>query len=603
MDDLLIYLRTPAGEEVMRQPTRLVQRNLRAVMSSVDGVANVAELKRQVGDGRMVEASLAELEGLGLVETLATREERQKRETAAKEAPLDRVPADASPKPVPPAQEAKAQVWEVVLGDSPGDQRPPGEKAEPDSRPSQGRAEAPAKLTRLRDGIASWRQKRKARKEERAFRRAYETPTEEESLLPIKLKPIRRGPRRRVIWPVLLIGGLLLFAGGALLLAAAFPYERFRPEIEQRLAAALGDPVTIAALRFSFRPYPNITLERVSVGGVPYAQAKAIRVVPDPFSLFGSNWVIRHAALEAPVLRQQGIAHSLRWFTAALAQDRPLVLRRVHVDDLAVELGDSRVSGLSGDVAMKAEGGVARLLLQNSEHSLHLEVVPAAAGYQLSVIGNALKMPFKPDLVFEYLEAEGEMTPGELRFRKLAGKLYGGIIEGSVELDWSQAATLLIDIGLTRASSSRLLAGLSLDLSMEGDIGGRLHIESRARDFSQLGDNLRINGEFLAERGVINRFDFMEAVRSNRPTRGGNTRFERLSGALQSSEHAWHLGRLDISSGLMQATGNLDIARDMQLKGLMELQLKGPATRLNASVLIGGTLPDPQLLPARIARQ
>lgn len=475
-----------------------------------------------------------------------------------------------------------------------GDDVPPSGPAAPES----GRF-----LLRLHGKFSRWRQKQKARKDEKAFRRAYETTTGEDSFAPIKLRPVRRGPRRVITWSGLLVGGLLLLAGGALLLAMLFPYERYRPEIEQRLGAALGDKVSIAELRFGFLPYPNITLLGVSVGAEPYAEAKAIRVIPEPFTLFGSHWVIRHARLEDLLIRRPGITASAHWFAAAPGGEPALLLRHGQIERLSVEIADARLDGLSGEVKMRAEGGIEQIQLHNAEHSLYLDATPAAAGYRLSIIGNALKMPFKADLTFEYLEAQGEINSGLLRLQKIGGRIYGGLIEGKAQFDWSAAPVLDADIGLTRASAGRLLAALDPDVSMEGNISGKFHIESRANGAAQMGDKLHINGEFQAERGLINRFDFMEAVRSRRPTRGGYTRFEKFSGALQLDKNAWHLTTLKIDSGLMQAAGNLEIGADTQLKGLMELDLKGSATRLNSSVQITGTLKVPQLSVAHIARR
>ena len=458
-------------------------------------------------------------------------------------------------------------------------------------------------LMRLRGKYSSWRQRQRAKREEKAFRRAYETLTDQDDFAPVKLRPIRRGPRRVMTWPGLLVRGLLLLLGGALLLAMFFPYDRYRPEIEQRLGAALGDQAKIAELRFSFLPYPNITLLGVSVGATAYAEVKAIRVIPELISLSGAQWVIRHARLEDLVLRRPGIMASAHWFDPLPGSQPVLILRRVEIERLSVEVADARLSGLSGEVRMRVDGGVDKILLHDAGRSLHLEATPATAGYRLSVLGNALKIPFKVDLNFDSLEAQGEITADRLLLRKLAGRIHGGLIEGTVQFDWSAAPSLRADIGLTRVSAGRLMAALNPEVSIEGNIVGKFHLESQAKDFAQLSDKLRVDGEFLAERGLVNRFDLMEAARSGRPTRGGFTRYERFSGTLQLDNNAWHLGRLKIDSGLVQAAGALDIGADSRLKGQMELDLRGSATGLNASLQIAGTLASPQLSATRSARR
>ena len=67
MDRNLIYAKTPIGDEAVRQSTRVVQRNLRMVLVQVDGKLSVAELGAKIGDARMVENALRELEEGGYI--------------------------------------------------------------------------------------------------------------------------------------------------------------------------------------------------------------------------------------------------------------------------------------------------------------------------------------------------------------------------------------------------------------------------------------------------------------------------------------------------------------------------------------------------------
>jgi len=570
MDEQLIYAKTAAGEKALRQPTPILQRELHLLLGAVDGRANTAELKRRLEDGSQIDAALEELERRGLIRKLA----------------------------------AKPQLWEVVLGDAPPDQsRHTSVASRSDPSPSEGgTAHRGGSLSRLCGKYSAWRRKWAARKEERAFRRAYETPSDDDRFAPVKLKPIRRGQHRKMNWPLAAAAALLLLAIGALLLALIFPYQRYRPEIERRLSAALRDPVSISEVRFGFRPYPNITLEGVSVGAEPYAEIKAIRVLPDPFSLFSAHWIILQARFEGMDIRNRGIGPSAHWLAGTAGIEGAVLLRGGHFDQLSVDIGDLHLDDLSGELRTTLDGGVAKILLHNGEGSLHLELTPAPSGYQLSAVGKALTMPSRPKLTFTYLGVQGELRPGLLRLSKIDGGLYGGFLDGAAEIDWNEAATLVADIGLRSISSDRLLASAAHGLSLAGKIGGKFHIESRATKLAELSDNLRIRGEFLAERGAINGLDLIEAVRSKRPIRGGATRFERLSGELRLEGQTCHLDGLKLSSGLMKAEGNLDIGRDRRIGGRMALDLTGAATRIRAELAIGGTLDEPQISSGRGAR-
>lgn len=67
MDPNLIYAKTPTGDEAVRQSTRVVQRNLRMVLVLVDGKVSVAELSAKIGNPRLVESALRELEEGGYI--------------------------------------------------------------------------------------------------------------------------------------------------------------------------------------------------------------------------------------------------------------------------------------------------------------------------------------------------------------------------------------------------------------------------------------------------------------------------------------------------------------------------------------------------------
>jgi predicted transcriptional regulator len=67
MDNHLVYVKTPIGDEAVRQSTRVVKRNLRMVLVQVDGKLSVAELSDKIGNPQMVEAALRELESDGFI--------------------------------------------------------------------------------------------------------------------------------------------------------------------------------------------------------------------------------------------------------------------------------------------------------------------------------------------------------------------------------------------------------------------------------------------------------------------------------------------------------------------------------------------------------
>ena len=67
MDNHLVYVKTPIGDEAVRQSTHVVKRNLRMVLVQVDGKLSVAELSAKIGNPQLVAAALRELEADGYI--------------------------------------------------------------------------------------------------------------------------------------------------------------------------------------------------------------------------------------------------------------------------------------------------------------------------------------------------------------------------------------------------------------------------------------------------------------------------------------------------------------------------------------------------------
>jgi len=554
MEEHWIYAKTAAGKATLHRTGRRTQRDLRALLNKVDGVSNVGVLKRQIGDGDLVERSLTELERLRLVEKRgATKETIDSSATSAHASPRRR------------------------------------------ARPLGG-----AWLKRLRDRGSAWARRRQARRDERAFLRAYEVNTADDNFAPVRLKPIRRGPKQRKNWLARGAAGLLLLVVCALLLIAVFPYGRYRHEIEQRLSGALGETVTISEVGFSYQPYPNLTLRGVAIGSA--CQVGAIRLIPAPLSLLGRDWVIEHAYLENLNLSGQGIASSARWFAAASAAGGSFALRRASFGRLSLEVDGARLDGLSGEMQMSPAGRVAKILLQDEARGLRLEATPSGSGYSFVLKGNAAKLPFVPDLMFETIEAQGDISAEALRLESFDAGLYGGSIAATALVDWSHGARLVADAALRHTSLNRLAKVVSPNFSVEAEMSGKFRFEAQAASLARLGDSLHFDGTFAAGRGQINRFDLMEALRGTNLTRGGYTRFDALNVAARRDELGLHLRVLRLDGGALQATGVVDVDRSESLKGRLDLELKGPVLRVKAYTSVGGNLAEPQLSTGRRER-
>jgi hypothetical protein len=120
----------------------------------------------------------------------------------------------------------------------------------------------------------------------------------------------------------------------------------------------------------------------------------------------------------------------------------------------------------------------------------------------------------------------------------------------------------------------------------------------RAHSADSLLDSAQIDASFTVARGELSGVDLVRTITAGGGTalRGGRTPFSELSGLLQSSAGRYSYRQLRLTSGTLDAKGNVDIGPSGQLNGRVDAEVSARG-RVIARTLseIGGTLEKPQL--------
>ncbi|MDT3735719.1 MAG: AsmA-like C-terminal region-containing protein [Denitratisoma sp.] len=613
MDKKTVFVKTKEGEEAMRQRTRLVQRNLRSILIMVDGQTTVAELSRRFGDKNAAEAALAELLAGGFIaEQLDQLDFTKVQPPELKKEPVEDVPELTSqitpppaqnplPAPPPAAEPPPLQpvIEEIELTAPEYESLPP--PARPVPRPQPERAAAGAGwMGRIKTLFAKpekpairpqpEKEKRKAERQEEEY--------EGESIGGADLEPIRRGRKFNIGWPVLALSAVVGIPVLLVLTLLLYPYGRHLPAIERNASAYLQAPVKVGDIGFSFLPRPHIALRNISVGKdeAPLSIA-SVRAVPDFFSLLGERKVFHELTFSKIAVKDAGLGK----LALAAAGSPPAEIRHISLRELSLAAGDARLGGLNGEIKMTASGTVETIQLSNSDASLKVDLQPQGEAYRVAATGNNWTSPFNPKLTFQWLEVQGELRPASLALGKIDGRAYEGLVEGKALLGWSGGATLSSDLELKRLSADKLLTALGSALSAEGELSARLKLAAKAGSLGKLAEALHVDGTFEMKRGTAKGFDLGEAVRNTGrgPTRGGETKFEQLSGTVDVDPKDCRLGNLHLVSGLLTAGGSVGIARSGSLGGAVNVELKSSAATLRVPLAVGGTTKDPMLTPSR----
>lgn len=601
MDKKTVFVKTKEGDEAMRQRTRLVQRNLRNILIMVDGHASVADLCRRFGDENVAQAALGELLAGGFIAEPANQldftvtpppdDPSEKAEdvpvlTAQVGAPPDQNPVPEPPPTLPP------DIEEIELHPPEYESLPPPGLPGESPRHDQPTVSAARGWTeRIRAQLAGKLEKSASKPKNAKTKDSGDDPANDAP----EQAPTVGGPGISVSLPKLV---LIAFVGLAALLLLGllfYPYGRHLPDIERNASAMLQDPVKVGGIGFNFLPRPHFALNNITVGKEAHLTIASVRAVPDFFSLLGARKVFHELALSDVAVSNAGLGR------LALAGAATAEIRRITLNGIRLTIGDVVLSGFGGEVLMTSAGAPEKILLRNADGSLKLDMQPKGEGFLFTASGSNWKTPFKPTLIFQAIEAQGVLQPSQLELSKFDGRAYEGLIEGKAALGWAGGAVLAGNLELKHMNSTRLLSALGSDLLTEGELSARLKLDAKADRLDSLGEALRVGGGFEIKRGAARGFDLIEAARSSgrAAARGGETKFEQLTGVVQYGQQESRLGDLRLTSGLLTAGGNLGIARDGKLSGVVNVELKSSAAVVRMPLAIGGTAKAPQLTQSR----
>ena len=584
MESSLVFVRTASGDAALRQPTRLVQRNLRRALALVDGERDVADVAARFGDCAVGEAALADLQRSGLIETMAER--RVRTEGMATTAAL-RLAVEQSPAPTAPGL--------------------PSQVTDTDPRVSGGLVEVITieDVGQSTTGSARPIRTATARRAPAADRKSspYQRPTTPVRsggrLRSEKPEAIDRASRdageRRISW-VKLASGLML--GVALLVAAGiafYPYQRHLPRIEQRLSAAIGQPVHIRDVHLSLLPRPNLTLEDVAIGKDAPVVVGNLGIVPNPLSLFGERLVVQTLLIERSEIAARALPAITDWFSRAGAGG--LIVRNVGFAEVALRFGEMTTGPMHGEGTMDRNGAL-RMLRFAGSGAVSGELEPNAAGYRIKLSGVQNWAPdFMSPLVFDYFEAEGSLTADALHLDKVYVRLAGGSISGAATILMNETRQLNAELEVKHVEVSKLLAQAKSDLLLQGSASGMVKVGGGTIS----GSGLAVEGAITVQHGVLDGFDLVEAARSDRSAvRGGATRFEAFSGQLRVDARVWQVSRMRLQSGLMSADGQIAISGNERVAGSVTVELRGSTGNRRVPLSVSGSVKDPVLSGSRI---
>lgn len=619
MDAELIYVKTAAGEEAVQQRTRLMQRNVRMILILVDGQSPVGDLCLKTGNPELTEKALRELEKGGFIAPMIEQDslwaESKKVAQEIRAAAVEKASQIGSlvkkkeHRPSPISQRLKTGSTGATFTDSKFEYSEQSEapmsrfslppvpfgktetkgqrKAVPSPSPNKSVRKAAQRKTDRPDAP-----RRSVLERLKAWFPDTSLMVEER----VKIRPIRRGERRgQVSWLSIAIRGMAGVVALAAIALFFFPYNLYLPEVEAELTRLTGKPSTVRSIQVTYRPTLAIALGDVVIGnGRGELKASELRVQLALEDLKSLKPAWHEAVLSGPTLTPDTVAQMPTILGNVAKTTTDFRMDQVRLEKATISFAGLSIPGFEGVAALR-DGAEGMVSLRSGDGAVELRLVPSGnrLGVEMAALGWR-PLPATPAVILESVNARGKIESGVFEATAVDVRAFDGMAKGSVVLDAANDV-LSGDLSFERINAGKLSTVFGIGAPVSGELAGKVHFSAPIQSRDNYFSKVEADGDITVHRGSIRGIDLAEAVRrvSAAPVQGGATGFEQLSGRLKISKGYSRLSGVVINSGLVQSMGAIEVARDRNVSGKLELQMRGTANQTRVPVVIGGSLETP----------
>ena len=349
--------------------------------------------------------------------------------------------------------------------------------------------------------------------------------------------------------------------------------DDLRRRAERAASEAVGVPVTLGRVGLNLLPVPGIALEAVRIETRPAWTIERMEAWAELGALLQGRLQLSGLSQHRADLSQAG------WEYLAAQRSR-------------------KAPPPSGESAVS----LPRTLKVESLTWRPLSGAPSTVDADATVAPDGLPENLNAGVRAGPLQgAELVLTREQLTWN-LKARYAGGTLQGPITLDRAPRPGAVLQV------RGRLVTeGVDVGVLSRKRLGGRLDatttLEWRTGGPGSLLDAFQTHSQFVVRDAVVHGVDLVRAVKTVGLSHGGETRLDTLAGHLSTRGQALSLGNLMASSGVLSATGQVDVSSSQALRGRVLVALgPGPIGQaVGVPLIVGGTLRDPQLTLTRSA--
>jgi hypothetical protein len=200
-------------------------------------------------------------------------------------------------------------------------------------------------------------------------------------------------------------------------------------------------------------------------------------------------------------------------------------------------------------------------------------------------------LPIAPQLTLSNFGMKGNATPRGMTIAEWGGTIFGGAMSGTANVRWG-GSWIVDGVVTVRNINAAVFAPALLS---SGSAEGTAKFSMSAPDPTGLVSAGRIDGNFTVNKGTLGSFDLARAIQSGGKQYQGSTQFAEMNGQGTYDRGAVALRNVTIAAGALNAGASADISQSGALSGRIVADVKTTARALSATLLLGGTVKDPQV--------
>jgi uncharacterized protein involved in outer membrane biogenesis len=391
---------------------------------------------------------------------------------------------------------------------------------------------------------------------------------------------------------------LAALIGLVALLPLVIPYDHYRPRIEAALKARLDTPVKIGSVGFSYSPRPQLVIESLQFGTQDEARVGKVVVPLTWRNVLKFRSELSDVSLEDARFTQ-AFALSLPTRLKPNAGGKDVHFASLHLANVSVVLDQGEVGPLFGKLQFNLDGTFREVLLTDQNERARLTIRPTGPQQFAWVLeASNWTPPGKYAFRFDELTLHGTVSQGGLEIDTANGLLMGSAVIGQGRLSWGESWQLQGTVETKSIDAEQLTSLFSAHTRTTGRMAATANFSYQAASLGKLLDAPQIDLAFHIRDGRIHNLDLVAPLKSPDPTtlrRGGQTRFDTLSGKLSFRDGVTNLTAVQLDAGAFKANGTLTVNAKQALSGRFGARLRSGGIAVDASLSVAGTLDAPEL--------